>query len=70
MDFCAAFVLIFSAIIGSFLLTSGKLDGQQSALDNQAISAAQLKGDVRVLDERTSSVDKKIDRIAEKLDVH
>lgn len=67
MGFCAAFVLIFAAIIASYLLVAERLDKGREDVATLNVALAEIRGDMKVAAERASQTDRKIDAIASKV---
>ncbi len=67
VGFCAGMVLIFSAIIASYLMLAGKIDAGVKQSADTTVSISEARGDIKVLNERTLNMDKKLDAIASKV---
>lgn len=61
MGFIAGCVLIFTTILGTFLLLS-------SQANNTTLAVSELRGSVRLLEERSIESNKRLERIEAKLD--
>jgi hypothetical protein len=67
MGFCAACVLIFSAIIGSYLLMANKFDAVGDRVGRVEVAVGQLQAKATETDRRLDRMDAKLDTLLERI---
>lgn len=64
----AGAALLFGAIVSSYLMTVQKIDDADDKIAATTVAVTELKGSVKLLDERTAESNKRLERIEAKLD--
>lgn len=68
MGVLACVALVFTAIISSYLMLASRIEVNGDQISAGTVATSDLRGDVKVINERTVNMDKKLDAISARLD--